>query len=90
MPLFSLYALLVYFCILREDNDIDEMMEKGPMYDRLGLLEGLGKTELEECLKEYARHGLDGQKIVERLAELELEAEAAEEKLHRTPAVQGN
>jgi len=84
VPLFSLYAILIYFCILREDNDIDEMMEKGPLYDKHALLVGLGKKELEACLEEYRRQGLDGTNIIERLAELELEAKAAEGKLKRT------
>ena len=39
MPLFSIYALLIYFGILREENDIDLMLEKGPMYDRLFIRE---------------------------------------------------
>ena len=81
--MFSLYAVLIYFCILREDNDIDEMLAKGPLYDRHSLLKGLGKKELEACLEEYGRQGLDGTNIIERLAELELEAEYAERKLKR-------
>ena len=86
--MFSLYAVLIYFCILREDNDIDEMMAKGPLYDRHALLEGLGKKELEKCLEEYRRQGLDGTNIIERLAELELEAEAAEGKFKKNRTLQ--
>ena len=84
--MFSIYAVLLWFCILREENDIDEMMAKGPIYSRLEFLEDLGKRELEDCLQEYARQGLDGEMIIERLSELELEAEAAGEKLKRTRA----
>ena len=78
MPLFSIYALLIYFGILREENDIDLMLEKGPVYDGLCLFESLGKRELQKCLKEYARHGLDGENIIHGLSELELEGRRVE------------
>merc|ERR1712061_781245 len=67
--LFSLYAVLVYFCVLREESDLDEILKEGPQFNS-DFLEGLGKRELENCLAEYSRQDLDGQRIVKRLAEL--------------------
>ena len=54
---------------MREESDIDEIMDKGPQFNSV-FLEGLGKRELENCLKEYSRQGLNDQRIVKRLAEL--------------------
>ena len=67
--LFSIYAILFY-AIIREESDIDEIMEKGPQFNSV-FLEGLGKRELENCRKEYSRQGINDQRIVKRLAELE-------------------
>ena len=67
--LFSVYAILLY-AVMREESDIDEIMDKGPQFNSV-FLEGLGKRELENCRKEYSRQGLNDQRIVKRLAELE-------------------
>ena len=69
--LFSIYAVLIYFCILREENDIDDIMEKGPMWSELAFLDGLGKKELKFCLQEYAKQGLTAEKIISKLAQIE-------------------
>ena len=80
--LFSLYAVLVYFCVLREESDLDEILKEGPQFNS-DFLEGLGKRELENCLAEYSRQDLDGQRIVKRLAELN-EAEGQQDAATKT------
>ena len=80
--LFSIYAVLIWFCILREENDIDDIMEKGPMWSEMAFLDGLGKKELKFCLQEYAKQGLDSEKISRRLAEIEDE-EMIEQRMAR-------
>jgi len=77
--LFSFYAVLIYFCLLREENDIDDIMEKGPAWSELAFLDGLGKKELKFCLQEYAKQGLNAEKIMKRLADIE-----DEERLQKT------
>ena len=70
---------------------MDEMMAKGPMYNRIRFLEGLGRRELEECLQEFTRQGLDGDMkhlIIRRLAVLEREAKHTEQISERAPAQQ--
>ena len=74
--LFSIYAILIYFCVLREENDIDDIMEKGPAWSELGFLDGLGKKQLKFCLQEYAKHDLNAEKILKKLAEVEYEERA--------------
>ena len=83
--LFSIYAVLLYFCMLREENDIDDIMEKGPAWSEMAFLDGLGKKELNFCLREYAKQGLDSEKISRRLAEIEDE-ERIEERMSRRAA----
>ena len=80
--LFSIYAVLLYFCMLREENDIDDIMEKGPAWSEMAFLDGLGKKQLNFCLKEYAKQGLDSEKISRRLAEIEDE-ERMEARMNR-------
>ena len=69
--LFSLYAILIWFCILREPNDINEILEEGPMWNELSFLDGLGKEELQNCLQEYKKHGLNAEKIMMRIGQIE-------------------
>ena len=74
--LFSIYAILIYFCVLREENDIDDIMEKGPAWSELGFLEGLGKKQLKFCLQEYSKQDLNAEKILKKLADVEYEERA--------------
>lgn len=72
----STAAILVYFCILREENDIDDLLRDGSLYDRI---EGLEKLQLESSLKYYEESGLDTRPIKKRLAEIEQEEKRAAE-----------
>ena len=45
LPLFFFFQL--YFCVLREENDIDVVLATGSLYDQV---EGLEKTNLETCI----------------------------------------
>jgi hypothetical protein len=58
---------LLYFCVFREENDIDEELGK-TLYDRI---EGLEERQLHVALKYNSEHGKDTSAIVERLKELQ-------------------
>lgn len=74
----SVIAFLVYFCILREENDIDERIrEPGNLYD---VLEGLERKKLEEQLKTRTDKGLDTKAIRMRLSELRKDELAGKDK----------
>ncbi|XP_066246192.1 ubiquinol-cytochrome c reductase complex assembly factor 4 isoform X2 [Euwallacea similis] len=62
-----LTVFLVYFCILREENDIDKELDKS-LYSRI---EGLEETQLRLSLKYNLDNGLDTADIVHRLQEIE-------------------
>jgi hypothetical protein len=63
----SLSVFLLYFCILREENDIDEELGKS-LYDRIA---GLEERQLQIALKYNSEHGLDTSAIVARLQDLQ-------------------
>merc|ERR1712098_107102 len=77
-PLFvggSVLAFLIYFCILREENDVDQKLT-GNQYDKV---EGLEKTDLMTCIKYYEENGLDPTDLKKRLEEV-LEEEKLKKK----------
>ena len=48
--IFNIYIFFffqLYFCVLREENDIDVVLATGSLYDQV---EGLEKTNLETCI----------------------------------------
>jgi len=72
----SLISLMVYFFILREENDIDDMIGGGSLFDQV---QGLEKAQLEACIMYYEKHGLDTRDLKVRLKEvIEEELAAAE------------
>ncbi|KAB0793183.1 hypothetical protein PPYR_12803 [Photinus pyralis] len=62
----SIAVFLIYFCILREESDIDRKFDKS-LYDHI---EGLEEKQLIISLKYNEEHGLDTKAIVTRLEEL--------------------
>lgn len=65
----SLVVFLVYFCVLREENDVDRQLER-TLYDHI---EGLEEKQLEISLAYNQQHGIDTRDIEERLVQLEQE-----------------
>lgn len=63
----SVAAFLLYFCVLREENDIDAFIST-PLYDRI---EGLEEVQLRTVLEYNLNNGLDVSKITARLREIE-------------------
>jgi hypothetical protein len=63
----SLTVFLLYFCVFREENDIDEELGKS-LYDRI---EGLEEKQLQTALKYNLDHGQDTASIETRLKELQ-------------------
>ena len=73
VPWFQVYVVvgsvaifLVYFCILREENDIDEEMGKS-LYERIP---GLEQTQLIISYKYNRENNIDNGAIIERMKEL--------------------
>lgn len=64
---------LIYFCILREENDIDEKLE-GSLYDHV---EGLEETQLILSYNFNKEHGMPTEALEKRIAELKEQKEAA-------------
>lgn len=62
----SLAIFLIYFCILREENDVDEKLSMS-LYDRI---EGLEETQLEASLRYNRANGLSTVELEKRLKEL--------------------
>ncbi|KAG5899348.1 hypothetical protein JTB14_036837 [Gonioctena quinquepunctata] len=65
----SISAFLIYFCILREENDIDAELSTS-LYSRI---HGLEEVQLKQSLLYNERHGLDTKDIIKRLQEIEEE-----------------
>jgi hypothetical protein len=63
----SLAVFLLYFCVLREENDIDEELGKS-LYERIP---GLEKAQLEVAYRQNSLHGHDTSAITARLQELQ-------------------
>ena len=58
---------MLYFCVLREENDIDEELGKS-LYERIP---GLEKAQLQEVYRYNSMQGHDTSAITARLQELE-------------------
>jgi len=69
----SLAALLIYFTVLREENDVDLALS-GRLYDKV---DGLEKQDLLNSISYNERHGMDSTKLKERLREVLDEEEKA-------------
>lgn len=67
--IFSIGIFLVYFCILREENDVDKELNRS-LYSRI---EGLEEYQLKLSLQYNLDNGLDTADITKRLAEIEQE-----------------
>lgn len=65
----SLSVFLIYFCVLREENDIDKELGR-TLYSRI---EGLEEHQLKASLKYNQENGIDFTDIVNRLQEIEKE-----------------
>jgi hypothetical protein len=63
----SVTVFLVYFTILREENDVDEELKKS-LYSRI---DGLEEHQLKISLEYNRTHNLDTSAIIARLNELE-------------------
>lgn len=62
----SLAVFLIYFCIFREENDVDEKLSMS-LYDRI---EGLEESQLEASIQYNRAHGLSTLELEKRLKEL--------------------
>lgn len=65
--LFSLGIFMVYFCILREENHVDQELGR-TLYSRIS---GLEEYQLRMSLKYNREHGKSTKDIEERLKDLE-------------------
>ena len=65
--LLSIAALLIYFCVLRKENDVDIELTTS-LYDRI---EGLEEHQLRELLKYNGTEGAEAKDIINRLEEIE-------------------
>jgi len=68
---FSMTACLIYFTILREENDLDNQLS-GRLYDRV---DGLERQDLITTIKRNEEKGEDTTALRERLREVLLEEE---------------
>jgi hypothetical protein len=60
-------VFLLYFCVFREENDIDEELGKS-LYERIP---GLEKSQLQEAFTYNSAKGHDTSAITARLQELQ-------------------
>lgn len=65
----SVAVFLIYFCVLREESDIDLEFDK-TLYDRI---QGLEKEQLLQSYRYNKEHGKSVEDIERRLKELEAE-----------------
>jgi hypothetical protein len=68
----SVAVFLIYFCILREENDIDRDLEIS-LYDRV---DGLEATDLTLSYRYNKKRGLDVTALEKRMRELGVDIEA--------------
>lgn len=68
----SLAAFLIYFCVLREENDIDQKLGKS-LFDHI---EGLEEQQLVIMYKYNRENGLDNSQVVARLKELNIDVKS--------------
>ncbi|XP_050346223.1 uncharacterized protein LOC126770738 isoform X2 [Nymphalis io] len=69
----SVAVFLIYFCILREENDVDLEFDK-TLYDRI---QGLEKEQLLQSYRFNKEQGKSVEDIEKRLKELEEESKVA-------------
>ena len=69
MVLFSTGAFLIYFCLLREENDMDRQLEES-LYTRIP---GLEEKSLIQCIRYNEEKGLSTKDFEARLKEIEEE-----------------
>lgn len=62
----SLAIFLIYFCVLREENDIDEKLSM-TLYDHI---EGLEEVQVEQSIRYNTANGLPTLELEKRLKEL--------------------
>lgn len=62
----SVSVFLIYFCVLREESDIDQELGKS-LYSRIS---GLEQRQLQIVLEYNKQHGKETSDIVERLQEI--------------------
>lgn len=62
----SLAVFLIYFCILREENDIDTKLDRS-LFEHVA---GLEETQLQLSLNYNKEHGLSTEALERRMAEL--------------------
>nr|XP_023027610.1 uncharacterized protein LOC111515627 [Leptinotarsa decemlineata]XP_023027611.1 uncharacterized protein LOC111515627 [Leptinotarsa decemlineata] len=65
----SMTVFMIYFCILREENDIDADLSTS-LYSRI---HGLEEFQLKQSLEYNKKHGLPTKDIIDRLNEIEEE-----------------
>jgi len=70
----SVTVMLIYFNLLREENDVDDKLTES-LYNHI---DGLEEKQLEISLKHNIQSGLDTRAIITRLAEIQLEREMKE------------
>uniref|UniRef100_A0A146LTF1 Uncharacterized protein n=1 Tax=Lygus hesperus TaxID=30085 RepID=A0A146LTF1_LYGHE len=63
----SVAAFLIYFCVLREESDIDDQLMM-PLYDKI---DGLEESQLRNALQYRLDNGLSTADITARLKEIE-------------------
>lgn len=73
----SLGIFLIYFCVLREENDIDLRLE-GSLYDHVT---GLEEVQLTVNYRYNKEHGLDTKEQEQRLTELGVDLRQLDTKL---------
>ena len=71
----SCSAILIWFCVLREENDIDKKLGRS-LYDQV---DGLERVQIELCLKYNKEHGLETAALQKRLDELIKESQESEQ-----------
>merc|ERR1712116_42557 len=62
----SIGAILVWFCVLREENDLDRELDKS-LYDRV---EGMEEKQLQLTLEHNQTQGLNTKEVQDRLDEI--------------------
>lgn len=58
---------MIYFCVLREENDIDHKLDRS-LFDHVA---GLEETQLQLSINYNKEHGLSTDALERRMAELE-------------------
>lgn len=69
----SITVFMLYFCVIREENDIDQEFTK-TLYNRI---QGLEKAQLLQLYRHHKEQGMGTRDIEQRLKELEAEEAVA-------------